>query len=79
MSTAHATIELLKALLRGERRVVGAQVALKGEWQHRHGVLGVQVLLSPEGWSDLVEMELADDETKALLASAEAIALRNQD
>ena len=79
MSTAHASTELLKAFLRGERRVIGAQVALMGEWQGRHGVLGVQVLLEPNGWSSVVNMELADDETSALLASAEAIASRDCD
>lgn len=77
MSTAHAITEVLSAYLRGERRVVGAQVSLAGEWEGRHGVLGVQVILAPDGWSDLADMRLAGDETAALHASADAIAAAN--
>ena len=77
MSTAHATLEVLAALVRGERHVIGAQVALDGEWNDWHGVLGVQVILAAGGWSDVIDMRLAPDETDALVQAGEAIAAAN--
>jgi malate dehydrogenase len=74
ISTANSVTDILRSLIHGDRRLVNAQVALDGEWGDITGILGCQVMLDGRGWRDVVDMELADDETAALRASASAIA-----
>lgn len=66
MATAHAVIDVLEALRTGDSRVISAQVSLAGEWADRHGVVGAQVVLDGQGWTGLVDMDLAGDEETAL-------------
>lgn len=76
--TASATIDLLDTILDGRDIVVAGQVALDGEatvgGAPVHGVLGVPVVLGPEGWSHVLLNPLPDDEDARLAASAAAIA-----
>lgn len=69
VATANATVDLLETLLDGREIVVAGQVALAGEVavQGRpvHGVLGVPVVLGPEGWTDVLLGALAPDERTA--------------
>lgn len=70
--TAHAVAELLGAVLAGVDAVVPAQVRLEGELD-LHGVLGMTVRLTPDGWSEVVDPHPADDEHDALHEAARAI------
>lgn len=76
--TASATIDLLETILDGRDIVVAGQVALEGEvtvgGAPVHGVLGVPVVLGPEGWSRVLLDPLPADEDARLAASAAAIA-----
>lgn len=78
VATANATVDLLETLLDGREIVVAGQVALAGEVavQGRpvHGVLGVPVVLGPEGWTDVLLGALAPDEERLLADSADLIA-----
>jgi malate dehydrogenase len=75
--TANATVELVDTLLDGREIVVAGQVALAGEVSvggHRlDGVLGVPVVLGPEGWTRVLLDEPAPDETELLLQCRDRI------
>ncbi|GEL93426.1 lactate/malate family dehydrogenase [Cellulomonas composti] len=78
VATASATIDLIETVLDGRDIVVAGQVALDGEVTLEgapvHGVLGVPVVLGPEGWTQVLLPELAPDEERRLAAVAGRIA-----
>ncbi|WP_285100611.1 lactate dehydrogenase [Promicromonospora sp. MEB111] len=76
--TAAATVDMIATLLDGREIVVAGQVALENEVRIDGStspgrVLGVPVILGPEGWSRVVLDPLADDEAAALAASGRMI------
>jgi malate dehydrogenase len=75
--TANATVELVSTLMDGRDIVVAGQVALDGEialgGAPVRGVLGVPVVLGPEGWSGVLLKGLAPDEEALLLAAQRRI------
>jgi malate dehydrogenase len=70
-ATAAATVDLVRTLLDGRDIVVAGQVALDGEVDVPGRVLGVPVILGPEGWSRVVLDPLEDDERRQLAASGQ--------
>ncbi|MFS0705007.1 lactate dehydrogenase [Cellulomonas sp. 179-A 9B4 NHS] len=76
--TASATIDLLETVLDGRDIVVAGQVALAGEvtvgGAPVHGVLGVPVVLGPEGWGHVLLDPLPDDEDARMAQAAAAVA-----
>lgn len=68
--TAAATVDLVDAVLDGREIVVAGQVSLDGEvtvgGAPLHGVLGVPVVIGPEGWSHVLLDRLAPDEETRL-------------
>lgn len=76
--TASATIDLLETVLDGRDIVVAGQVALAGEvtvgGAPVHGVLGVPVVLGPEGWGRVLLDPLPVDEDTRLAQAGAAIA-----
>lgn len=75
--TAGATVDLVDTLLDGREIVVAGQVALAGEVSVAgtplSGVLGVPVVLGPEGWTRVLLDEPAPDEARRLHACAARI------
>lgn len=75
--TANATVSIVDTVLDGRDIVMAGQVALAGEatigGHPLHGVLGVPVILGPEGWTRVLLDEPAPDETARLLATAAGI------
>ncbi len=71
VGTANATVDLISALAEGRVIVMAAQIAVAGEVSVAgapvHGVLGLPVVLGPEGWTDVLLGDLQPDED-ALLA-----------
>ncbi|WP_228489097.1 hypothetical protein [Raineyella fluvialis] len=78
VGTANATVDLIRAIAEGREIVMAGQVALAGEAQLAgapvHGVLGVPVVLGPEGWTEVLLGELPPDEDALLARSARRIA-----
>ncbi|MBO0924459.1 lactate dehydrogenase [Cellulomonas sp. zg-ZUI199] len=76
--TASATIDLVETILDGRDIVVAGQVALEGEvsvgGSPVHGVLGVPVVLGPEGWSRVLLDPLPPDEDARLAEAGAAVA-----
>ncbi|MBL0886692.1 lactate/malate family dehydrogenase [Myceligenerans indicum] len=77
--TAAATVDLVETLLDGRQIVVAGQVALSQEVLGDDGeplpgrVLGVPVILGPDGWTRVILDPLPDDEARALAESGRAI------
>lgn len=76
-ATANATVDLVDTILDGRDIVVAGQVALDGEvavtGRPLRGVLGVPVVLGPEGWTRVLLDEPAPDEARRLLTTADRI------
>lgn len=76
--TANATAELIATVHDGRDIVVAGQVLLDGEIDLGEGpvrgVLGVPVVLGPEGWSSVLLGDLPDDERTLLRAACVHIA-----
>jgi len=74
MVTARAVADIVAALAAGEERLLPLQVALEGEWLGIEGVIGAPVVLGPNGWTQVVSIEMLDEEVTAVRAAAEAVA-----
>lgn len=76
-ATASATVDLVEVVLDGREIVVAGQVALDGEvalaGEPQRGVLGVPLVLGPEGWTRVLLDALPDDETHRLRGAAAAV------
>lgn len=72
ITTAHAVAEIITSLVHGEDAVVPAQVVLDGELG-LHGVGGMTVRLCGDGWSEVVDPGLDDEEHAAMVAALAAI------
>lgn len=72
--TAHAVAEIIETIVNGRPSVFPLQVRLEGEYLGLNGTGAVPVQLTPEGWTRVVDMDLADDEVTALHRSFGAIA-----
>jgi malate dehydrogenase len=73
ISPAAAAVEMVKAILLDERRVMPAAVHLDGEYGYRDVCLGVPVVLGRGGAARVVEVGLSDEERSALDRSAAAV------
>lgn len=77
--TASATVDLVETLLDGREIVVAGQVALDGEvsigaaGEPFRGVLGVPLVLGPEGWTRVLLDPLPDDEARRLAEAADGV------
>ena len=69
-ATAAATVDLVDAVLDGREIVVAGQVLLDGEvnlnGRSLKGVLGVPLVIGPDGWTRVLLEDLAADETRRL-------------
>ena len=76
-ATAAATADLVEVVLDGRETVVAGQVALDGEvtvaGEPVRGVLGVPLVLGPEGWTRVLLDPLPDDESRRLRGAAAAV------
>ena len=71
--TAMVTVDLVKTILAGHEVVVAGQVRLDGEAYDIHGPLGVPVVITPQGWTQVVPPQLWEEEVKLLRRTAESI------
>lgn len=73
VSPAAAAVEMVRAVLLDERRLMPACVHLEGEYGYEGICLGVPVVIGAGGVQKIVEVELADDERAALDRSAAGV------
>lgn len=70
---AAALVEMAEAVLKDQKRVIPAIAYLEGEFDMEGIYLGVPVVLGAGGVEKVVELELTDEETRALQQSAESV------
>jgi len=70
---AASTAKMVESIVKDERRLLAASVYLDGEYGYRNIFLGVPVYLGARGAAKIIELELTEDEKKALDSSADAV------
>jgi malate dehydrogenase len=73
IAPAHATIQMVDAVLLDERRVLPCATLLTGQWGVRNGYVGAPVLLGAGGIQKVFAPPLADDEVAAIKAAGVAV------
>ncbi len=70
---AAATIEMVDAILRDERRILPCCTLLDGQWSIENAYVGAPVLLGAGGILEVYEHPLSESETAAMQAAGEAV------
>lgn len=71
--TAEVVVDLVRTLLEGRQVIVAGQVALGVEYPGLEGVVGVPITVGIEGWTKVQQLDLGQDEERALLRGARAV------
>lgn len=69
-ATANVTTDLVQNLLEGREIVVSGQVHLDGEFYNLHTPLGVPIVVTPFGWTQVVPLQLWAEEADLLQKAA---------
>lgn len=77
-ATANVTVDLVKTLLEGREIVISGQVQLKGEFYDIHTPLGVPIVVTPFGWTQVVALQLWEEEACLLQRMANSMQRRLQ-
>ncbi len=78
-ATANVTLDLVQNLLEGREMVVSGQVQLDGEFYGLRTPLGVPIVVTPNGWSQVVPLQLWAEEADLLQTVATQINRRLQE
>ncbi|WP_085523124.1 malate dehydrogenase [Tuberibacillus sp. Marseille-P3662] len=70
---AASLVQMVEAILKDKRRVLPAIAYLEGEYGYSDLYLGVPVIVGGNGLEDIIELDLTDDEEKALSQSVESV------
>ncbi len=73
VATANVTVDLVQNLLQGREIVVCGQVQLAGEFYDIHTPLGVPIVVTPSGWSRVVNLQLWAEEAEMLQQTADVL------
>ena len=71
--TAHSVADIIATLINGRATVHPLQVRLEGDYLGLTGTGAVPVQLTHEGWTRVVDLDLADDEVDSLHRSFSAV------
>ena len=72
--TAHSVADIIDTVVNGEPTVLPLQVMLENDYLGLTGVGGVPVRLGSQGWTEVVDLGLAEDEVAALRRAFDAVA-----
>ena len=75
-ATANVTVDLVKTLLDGREIVISGQVQLDGEFYGIHTPLGVPIVVTPFGWTQVVPIQLWEEEAQLLKRMADRMSKR---
>lgn len=65
-ATANVAVDLVRTLLDGREVVVSGQVQLQGEFYGIHTPMGVPIVVTPFGWTQVVPLQLWAEEVRLL-------------
>ncbi len=72
-----AGMSVVEAILRDEKRVITSCVFLEGEYGQKDICLGVPVKIGKDGWEEIIDYKLTEEEQAAFNKSAEAVRAMN--
>jgi malate dehydrogenase len=72
-ATANVTVDLVKTLLDGREAVISGQVQLSGEFYGIQTPFGVPIIVTPFGWTQVVSLQLWEEEVRMLKQMAKRI------
>lgn len=75
-ATANVTVDLVQNLLEGREIVVSGQVQLDGEFYDIRTPMGVPIVVTPSGWTQVVSLQLWAEEAELLQQIAELLSQR---
>jgi malate dehydrogenase len=78
-ATANVTVDLVKTLLDGKEIVVSGQVQLEGEFYGIQTPMGVPIVVTPFGWTQVVPLQLWEEEAQLLKRLADQLKQRLQE
>jgi malate dehydrogenase len=70
---ASAAVEMAEAILKDKKKILPCAVYLEGEYDIHQLFIGVPVKLGANGVEEIIQIDLTDEERKALHASASAV------
>ena len=70
---ASAAVEMTESILKDKKKILPCAVCLEGEYGINNLFIGVPVKLGSNGVEDIIEIELTEEEQKALQKSAAAV------
>ncbi len=70
---ASAAVEMAESILKDKKKILPCAVYLEGEYGINGLFIGVPVKLGKDGIEKIIEIELTEDETQALMKSADAV------
>lgn len=70
---AASLVQMAEAILKDKRRILPAIAYLEGEYGFKNIYLGVPVILGANGIEKVIELELTEEEQKALQKSADSV------
>ena len=68
---------MVESIVRNERRLFACSVALDGEYGQKDICLGVPVILGKQGWEQIIDYKLNEEEQAAFSKSADAVRSMN--
>src|SRR5690606_15122131 len=71
------TAEMVESILRDEKKLISCGVYLEGEYGQQDISLVVPVVLGRNGWEQIVELDLSEEEKAAFQKSADAVRTMN--
>ena len=72
-STAAATVEMIEAIIKDEKKLIPSSIYLEGEYGISNVFLGVPVTLGKNGVEKIIEIDISNEEKEALKKSAEVV------
>jgi malate dehydrogenase len=72
--TAHSVADVISTIMSGQPAVLPLQVKLENDYLGLNGIGGVPVRLTPEGWTEVIDVGLAEDEVVGLHRAFAAVA-----
>jgi malate dehydrogenase len=68
---------MVKAILHDEQRVIPCSVYLEGEYSQKDICMGVPVKIGKNGWENIIDLKLTDEEKAMFTKSADAVRAMN--
>jgi malate dehydrogenase len=77
MAPGAAAAFMVKAILNDEQRIIPCSVYLEGEYNQKDICMGVPVKIGKNGWENIIDLKLTEEEKAMFAKSADAVRTMN--